>query len=94
MADDYQPGVCPPQWCWGRLNEIMNLGDFYNANDWAIDGSFISAFVSYIWQHEEPPVDPALAAMREAIAVYEGVDFDDDGIGAAVASLRKSGVLK
>ena len=106
MAADYQENVCPPQWCWDRMNELTSVGPgCWGPAGWGSMGT-TDALAAHIWKYEDPPVDPVLVAVREAIAVFEDASgcavtaqSIRDGkypkaIAAALKSLRKSGVLK
>jgi len=84
-----------PEWAVKRAASMCNAEDVtLNAFD---------AFARYIAEHEQPPVDPDVLAMREILAAWHNDDcdihllsslqsgyFDDDGgFQAAIAVYRK-----
>jgi hypothetical protein len=105
MAADYQEGVCPPGWALNRASDLAGIAEPPSLS-WERATSSYRALASHIWKHEEPPVDPAMDAVREAIAVYvdtigyrraaDEVRSGDrmDAVHAALAALRNAGVLK
>jgi hypothetical protein len=109
MADDYNPKGIPPHW---PLDMAADEAGYAPASlwrapkNWRIAPLAFRALAMRIWRTEQPPVDPDMPAMREAIAAYEvecgRPNFAgtvrggavDTQVTTAIVSLRKSGVLK
>ena len=53
-----------PQWAFDRAVQEVAADERY-------PGIYLKPFARYIAQHEQPPVDPDVIAVREILAAYE-----------------------
>lgn len=105
MAADFDPQGIPPQWVLDRTADECGYGPqdvIRNPTRWTVGSPSFRALALYIWKHEEPPVDPDLQAMREALAAAYDVCGEDNAaakyragkydpeVTAALAAFRKA----
>jgi len=77
-----------PQWYLDRASEIIGTGVFFT-------DAMKAAIARYVMQHEQPPVDPDVLAVREILTAWHGENLPDaaivhDDFQAALAAYRKA----